>query len=153
MASGRPLFPGSTVEDQLQLIFSILGKKKELQSQRAIETLSWTDWTIFLAGTPTEETWPGITNNEEFMSYHFDHCAPQSLIHRAPRLDGEGFDLLNKFLGVSALLLCLLFYKSIYNLSTLPRLVRGQKANLSSRCNEAPVLPVTGLHGAQITWQ
>lgn len=26
MASGRPLFPGSTVEDQLQLIFSLLGK-------------------------------------------------------------------------------------------------------------------------------
>ena len=25
MASGRPLFPGSTVEDQLQLIFSLLG--------------------------------------------------------------------------------------------------------------------------------
>lgn len=26
MASGRPLFPGSTVEDELHLIFRLLGK-------------------------------------------------------------------------------------------------------------------------------
>ncbi|XP_046440413.1 cyclin-dependent kinase 17-like isoform X2 [Daphnia pulex] len=77
MASGRPLFPGSTVEDQLQLIFSLLG-------------------------TPTEETWAGIHGNEDFLSYRFDHCAPQSLIHRAPRLDGDGLDLLNKFLSYEA---------------------------------------------------
>lgn len=51
-------------------------------------------------GTPTEETWPGIHSNEDFLSYRFDHCAPQSLIHRAPRLDGDGLDLLNKFLSV-----------------------------------------------------
>ena len=53
------------------------------------------------AGSPTEETWPGIQSNEDFLSYRFDHCAPQSLIHRAPRLDGDGLDLLNKFLCVS----------------------------------------------------
>ena len=29
MASGRPLFPGSTVTDQLQLIFSVLGKSPD----------------------------------------------------------------------------------------------------------------------------
>lgn len=52
------------------------------------------------AGTPTEETWAGIQSNEDFLSYRFDHCAPQSLIHRAPRLDSDGLDLLNKFLGV-----------------------------------------------------
>lgn len=51
-------------------------------------------------GTPTEETWSGIQSNEDFLSYRFDHCSPQSLIHRAPRLDGDGLDLLNKFLSV-----------------------------------------------------
>jgi serine/threonine protein kinase len=35
MASGRPLFPGSTVEDELHLIFKVLG-------------------------TPHEDNWPGI---------------------------------------------------------------------------------------------
>jgi hypothetical protein len=54
----------------------------------------------FSTGTPTEETWAGIHGNEDFLSYRFDHCAPQSLIHRAPRLDGDGLDLLNKFLSV-----------------------------------------------------
>uniref|UniRef100_A0AAX7UEI1 Protein kinase domain-containing protein n=1 Tax=Astatotilapia calliptera TaxID=8154 RepID=A0AAX7UEI1_ASTCA len=40
MAAGRPLFPGSTVEDELHLIFRLLG-------------------------TPTEENWPGISSIEE----------------------------------------------------------------------------------------
>uniref|UniRef100_A0A8C6PNX1 cyclin-dependent kinase n=1 Tax=Nothobranchius furzeri TaxID=105023 RepID=A0A8C6PNX1_NOTFU len=39
MAAGRPLFPGSTVEDELHLIFRLLG-------------------------TPTEDTWPGISSYE-----------------------------------------------------------------------------------------
>lgn len=77
MASGRPLFPGSTVEDQLQLIFSLLG-------------------------TPDDSTWSGIQSNEDFMSYRFEDYSPQSLIHRAPRLDGDGLDLLNKFLTYEA---------------------------------------------------
>uniref|UniRef100_A0A8B9L574 Cyclin-dependent kinase 16 n=1 Tax=Astyanax mexicanus TaxID=7994 RepID=A0A8B9L574_ASTMX len=46
MATGRPLFPGSTVEEELHFIFKLLG-------------------------TPTEETWPGITSNEEFISYNY----------------------------------------------------------------------------------
>uniref|UniRef100_A0A665U382 mitogen-activated protein kinase n=1 Tax=Echeneis naucrates TaxID=173247 RepID=A0A665U382_ECHNA len=40
MAAGRPLFPGSTVEDELHLIFRLLG-------------------------TPTEENWLGISSIEE----------------------------------------------------------------------------------------
>uniref|UniRef100_A0A8C2HGK2 Cyclin-dependent kinase 17 n=1 Tax=Cyprinus carpio TaxID=7962 RepID=A0A8C2HGK2_CYPCA len=40
MAAGRPLFPGSTVEDELHLIFRLLG-------------------------TPTEDNWPGISSIEE----------------------------------------------------------------------------------------
>uniref|UniRef100_A0A8C6V3V5 Cyclin-dependent kinase 17 n=1 Tax=Neogobius melanostomus TaxID=47308 RepID=A0A8C6V3V5_9GOBI len=46
MAAGRPLFPGSTVEDELHLIFRLLG-------------------------TPTEENWPGISSIDEFKSYKF----------------------------------------------------------------------------------
>uniref|UniRef100_A0AAX7TLP8 mitogen-activated protein kinase n=1 Tax=Astatotilapia calliptera TaxID=8154 RepID=A0AAX7TLP8_ASTCA len=41
MAAGRPLFPGSTVEDELHLIFRLLG-------------------------TPTEDSWPGISSIDEF---------------------------------------------------------------------------------------
>ena len=41
MASGRPLFPGSSISDQLQRIFKVLG-------------------------TPTEETWPGVSQLPEY---------------------------------------------------------------------------------------
>ena len=60
MACGRPLFPGSTVEDELHYIFKILG-------------------------TPTEESFPGISKNEEFMSYKFPDYEPENLINVAPR--------------------------------------------------------------------
>ncbi|CAG0904237.1 unnamed protein product [Darwinula stevensoni] len=73
MAAGRPLFPGSTVEDELHLIFKTLG-------------------------TPTGETWTGISTHKEFQSYSFPTYQPEPLINRAPRLDGDGLDLLIKFL-------------------------------------------------------
>ncbi|MBN3316297.1 CDK17 kinase, partial [Atractosteus spatula] len=73
MAAGRPLFPGSTVEDELHLIFRLLG-------------------------TPSEENWPGISSIEEFKSYNFPKYKPQPLINHAPRLDSEGIDLLLMFL-------------------------------------------------------
>lgn len=73
MAAGRPLFPGSTVEDELHLIFRLLG-------------------------TPTEENWPGISSIEEFKSYNFPKYKPQPFINHAPRLDGEGIELLLSFL-------------------------------------------------------
>uniref|UniRef100_A0A8C3NJY1 Uncharacterized protein n=2 Tax=Geospiza parvula TaxID=87175 RepID=A0A8C3NJY1_GEOPR len=50
MVTGRPLFPGATVEEQLHFIFRLLG-------------------------TPTEETWPGIGANAEFPR---DSSAPRS---------------------------------------------------------------------------
>jgi cyclin-dependent kinase 17 len=77
MASGRPLFPGSTVEDQLKLIFRTLG-------------------------TPTEDTWPGINSNEDYRMYEFDTWPPEQLVTRAPRLDVEGIDLLGRFLKYDA---------------------------------------------------
>uniref|UniRef100_A0AAQ4RSQ1 Cyclin dependent kinase 17 n=1 Tax=Gasterosteus aculeatus aculeatus TaxID=481459 RepID=A0AAQ4RSQ1_GASAC len=60
MAAGRPLFPGSTVEDELHLIFRLLG-------------------------TPKEENWPGISSIEEFKSHNFPKYKPQPLINHAPR--------------------------------------------------------------------
>ncbi|XP_069764837.1 cyclin-dependent kinase 17 isoform X3 [Narcine bancroftii] len=77
MAAGRPLFPGSTVEDELHLIFRLLG-------------------------TPTEEAWPGISSNEEFKAYNFPKYKPQQVINHAPRLDTEGIDLLSRFLQYQA---------------------------------------------------
>jgi len=77
MASGRPLFPGSTVEDELHLIFKVLG-------------------------TPTEATWPGISRSTELSSYKFPHYTAESLVARAPRLDPEGIQLLSSFLYFEA---------------------------------------------------
>uniref|UniRef100_A0A096LQB7 cyclin-dependent kinase n=1 Tax=Poecilia formosa TaxID=48698 RepID=A0A096LQB7_POEFO len=74
MAAGRPLFPGSTVEDELHLIFRLLG-------------------------TPTEDSWPGISSIDEFRSYKFSKYKPQPLINHAPsRLDNDGIELLSSFL-------------------------------------------------------
>ncbi|KAL4622366.1 cyclin-dependent kinase 18 [Arapaima gigas] len=77
MATGRPMFPGSTVKEELHLIFRLMG-------------------------TPTEETWPGITASEEFRSYRFPQYRTQPLINHVPRLDAEGIDLLS----------CLLLYET-----------------------------------------
>lgn len=76
MISGRPLFPGATVEDELHLIFRTLG-------------------------TPTESTWPGIATNEEFNQYNFNTYQGESLLARAPRLAHDSaLGLLSKFLLV-----------------------------------------------------
>jgi len=77
MASGRPLFPGSTVEDELHLIFKVLG-------------------------TPNEDNWPGIGRTEELQSYKFPHYTAEPLVARAPRLDPDGISLLNSFLHFEA---------------------------------------------------
>jgi len=73
MATGRPLFPGSTVEDELQLIFKVLG-------------------------SPTEETWPGISQSDELASYKFPTYSPEPLISHAPRLDANAISLITSFL-------------------------------------------------------
>ncbi|XP_047278158.1 cyclin-dependent kinase 18 isoform X1 [Homo sapiens] len=78
MATGRPLFPGSTVKEELHLIFRLLG-------------------------TPTEETWPGVTAFSEFRTYSFPCYLPQPLINHAPRLDTDGIHLLSSLLLVSVL--------------------------------------------------
>ncbi|KTF76684.1 hypothetical protein cypCar_00038841 [Cyprinus carpio] len=65
MSTGRPLFPGSTVEEELHFIFKLLG-------------------------TPTEETWPGITSNEEFISYNYPRYRADCLHNHTPRWLFEG---------------------------------------------------------------
>ncbi|MGH0176984.1 UNVERIFIED_CONTAM: hypothetical protein FKN15_074069 [Acipenser sinensis] len=77
MVTGRPLFPGSTVEDELHLIFRILG-------------------------TPTEETWPGVATSEEFKTYKFPRYRAEPLVNHAPRIDSDGLDLLSKLLQFEA---------------------------------------------------
>uniref|UniRef100_A0A8C8C4L0 Protein kinase domain-containing protein n=1 Tax=Oncorhynchus tshawytscha TaxID=74940 RepID=A0A8C8C4L0_ONCTS len=56
MATGRPMFPGSSVKEELHLVFRIIG-------------------------TPKEDSWPGISNNDEFRSYMFPEYRPQPLIN------------------------------------------------------------------------
>uniref|UniRef100_A0A4W4FWM3 cyclin-dependent kinase n=1 Tax=Electrophorus electricus TaxID=8005 RepID=A0A4W4FWM3_ELEEL len=77
MITGRPLFPGSTVEDELHLIFRILG-------------------------TPTEESWPGVSTSEEFKTYNFPQYHAEPLVNHAPRIDSDGHDLIAKLLQFEA---------------------------------------------------
>lgn len=37
------------------------------------------------AGTPCQETWPGISSSDEFRNYNFPKYKPQPLINHAPR--------------------------------------------------------------------
>ena len=90
MVTGRPLFAGQNVQEQLHHIF----KKR---------------------GTPTEDTWPGITSNAKFLEYQwvfsdltvlyavfsFKHYNAESFESIAPRLDHYGRELLLGFLKVS----------------------------------------------------
>ncbi len=45
---------------------------------------------VQVLGSPTEETWPGISRSEELINYKFPHYNAESLISRAPRLDPDG---------------------------------------------------------------
>ncbi|KAK4940966.1 negative regulator of the PHO system [Elasticomyces elasticus] len=72
MYTGRPLFPGTTNEDQLQKIFRLMG-------------------------TPSERTWPGISQLPEYKT-NFPSYATQSLGILLPQIDSLGLDLLSKLL-------------------------------------------------------
>ena len=60
MATGQPLFPGSAIENQLELIFRTLG-------------------------TPTEASWPGIASYKSFEPYRSPCHKSESLVSSAPR--------------------------------------------------------------------
>jgi cyclin-dependent kinase 17 len=101
MVCGKPLFPGTKVEDELHLIFKTLG-------------------------SPTEETFPGISTNAEYLSLNLPKFPPfDSSIYYflVPRLDADGISLLSSYLKVSLsyswwsfslfLLFCSLFLKKV----------------------------------------
>lgn len=72
MYTGRPLFPGTTNEDQLQKIFRLMG-------------------------TPSERSWPGISNFPEYKP-NFQVYATQDLRLILPQIDQLGLDLLSRML-------------------------------------------------------
>lgn len=72
MYTGRPLFPGTTNDDQLQKIFRLMG-------------------------TPSERSWPGISQFPEYKP-NFHVYATQSLQILLPQVDMQGLDLLSKML-------------------------------------------------------
>ncbi|KAJ3295144.1 negative regulator of the PHO system [Borealophlyctis nickersoniae] len=72
MYSGKPLFPGKTNEDQLQKIFKLLG-------------------------TPSEATWPRVSELPEFKK-NFPYYPPQDLRIRLPMMDPWAMDLLSRML-------------------------------------------------------
>lgn len=70
--AGRPLFPGSDVDDQLKRIFKFLG-------------------------TPTEETWPGHSQLPDYKPFPMYHPTT-SLAQVVPKLNTKGRDLLQRLL-------------------------------------------------------
>lgn len=72
MYTGRPLFPGTTNEDQLEKIFRLMG-------------------------TPTERTWPGVSRYPEFKGdwqlYHI-----QEIKTFLPQIDPVGIQLISSML-------------------------------------------------------
>jgi serine/threonine protein kinase len=72
MYTGRPLFPGTTNEDQLVRIFRIMG-------------------------TPSERTWPGIGGLSEYKQ-NFQMFATQDLRSILPQIEDRGLDLLGRML-------------------------------------------------------
>jgi len=74
MYTGRPLFPGTTNDDQLQKIFRLMG-------------------------TPSERSWPGISQFPEYKG-NFHVYATQPLGVLLPQIDQLGLDLLGKMLAL-----------------------------------------------------
>ncbi len=72
MYTGRPLFPGTTNEDQLQRIFRLMG-------------------------TPSERTWPRVSQLSEY-KVNFAQYQPQDLRAILPQIDALGMDLLMRLL-------------------------------------------------------
>lgn len=72
MYTGRPLFPGTTNEDQVQKIFRLMG-------------------------TPSERSWPGISQLPEYKG-NFPVYATQDLRLILPQVDQVGLNLLNSML-------------------------------------------------------
>ncbi|KAJ3113407.1 negative regulator of the PHO system [Phlyctochytrium bullatum] len=72
MYSGKPLFPGKTNDDQLMKIFKLLG-------------------------TPTEATWPHVSELPEFKK-NFPFYPPQNIGTKLPMLDPYALDFLARMI-------------------------------------------------------
>lgn len=72
MFTGRPLFPGSTNEDELLRVFRLMG-------------------------TPTEQTWPGISQYSEYKTT-WPYYVTQNLSQILPMMDNLAIDLLQRLL-------------------------------------------------------
>jgi cyclin-dependent kinase len=72
VTAGNPLFPGDSEIDQIFKIFRILG-------------------------TPSEETWPGVSQLPDYKST-FPQWSRQDLLRQLPMLDDAGLDLLQRTL-------------------------------------------------------
>ncbi|KAF9434201.1 negative regulator of the PHO system [Entomortierella beljakovae] len=72
MYLGRPLFAGSNNQDELMKIFKVMG-------------------------TPTEETWPGVSKLSEYKK-DFPYYPPKPLSSVVPMIDAFGMDLLMQML-------------------------------------------------------
>jgi serine/threonine protein kinase len=78
MVCGKPLFPGTKVEDELYLIFKTLG-------------------------SPTEQTFPGVTTNNDYLALNLPKCPPfdiENFSILVPRLESDGISLLASYLKV-----------------------------------------------------
>lgn len=73
MITGRPLFCGTSDQDQLVKIFSVLG-------------------------TPTRQDWPGMVDLPEYKKETLPRKKGKGLASVLPRLDKKGLDLLSKML-------------------------------------------------------
>ncbi len=74
MAMGRPLFPGSSVEDQLARIFKIMG-------------------------SPDDQIWPQMSELPQYQLIENMPKYPEhSLAQLIPKLDSAGIELLNMLL-------------------------------------------------------
>jgi len=80
MFTGRPLFPGTTNEDQLQKIFRLMG-------------------------TPSEMSWPGISSFPEYKT-NWQVFATQELRAILPQVDRMGIQLLNQMLQLRPEMRC-----------------------------------------------
>lgn len=98
--SGRPLFPGSDVDDQLKRIFKLLGENQIMNYVDNSNTLVLFVFKCFkftISGTPNEDTWPGVTQLPDYKPLAA-YQPSLGLAQVVPRLPARGRDLLTRLL-------------------------------------------------------